>query len=81
MASKREIDLRESADRYGLNLTDRQIERLARGEVLQLDEAPKVQAEKAKGEDCCGDGYVGFGHHPRWCVQVSWPPSIKVCWG
>jgi hypothetical protein len=64
----------------GLNLDEDTIARLARGEEVELS-ATSAVSSAADAADCCGDGWIGFGHKPRFCIKIANPPKFKICWG
>jgi hypothetical protein len=74
-------EARNAIREAGLNLDEDTIARLARGEEVELSAASATSNAAADAEDCCGDGWIGIGHKPRFCFKIGNPPKFKICWG
>jgi len=82
-------EVRRAIQDAKLNLDDDAVERLSRGEEVELtgdsaasaDSAFARAAAGADEGDCCGAGWIGVGHRPRFCFKVASPPKFKICWG
>ena len=69
-----------------LNVDSDTMDRLAAGEEVDLSAVGTSAdalsaAASADAADCCGSGWIGFGHKPRFCVKIGNPPKVKICWG
>jgi hypothetical protein len=74
-------EARRAIQEAGLNLDQDTLDRLARGEEVELSAESAPANAAADVADCCGAGWIGIGHNPRWCIKPGFPPKIKICWG
>jgi hypothetical protein len=75
-------DVRRAVRDAGLNLDEDALDRLARGEEVELSTgASDAEAASADAAECCPAGWIGIGHNPRWCIKPGIPPKVKICWG
>lgn len=74
-------EARRAVQEAGLNLDQDSLDRLARGEEVELSTEAAPEGTAADAAECCPSGWIGIGHKPRFCIKPSIPPRIKICWG